>query len=343
VISQVQVTPGHVEVRQVPRVDAVPPGHARIKVTACGLCGTDLHLLEGMRLPPGASYPVVPGHEVAGTVAELGPDTEDRLPVGTPVVLHSLAACGECRNCHDGRPGDCAGGEVLGLHRPGGLADEVIWPVSRMVAVPGVDPRQAAILADAVATAKRALDRARVPAGGSLCVLGAGGVGTHVLELARLADPTVRLLGVVRSPASAQRLEDAGFAAAVSGADLRGKGPFDAVVDFSGDPAEPARGTRLLRPGGTLVFGSVLEGELALGSAQRVQVRELTVTGVYSSSMADLRAVARLATSGVLDLSASVTHTVPLAEAPSAFATLAARPPGMVRVVVTVADNFANL
>jgi 2-desacetyl-2-hydroxyethyl bacteriochlorophyllide A dehydrogenase len=336
VISWVEISPGSVQLLRGEPVGEVPPGHARIAVTACGLCGTDLHLLEGMRLPPGVSYPIAPGHEVAGTVVELGPNTGDRTPVGTPVVLHPLAACGVCPSCRSGSPDDCPGGEVLGLHRPGGLADEVVWPVSRMVAVPGVDPCEAAILADAVATAKRALDKARLPVGGALCVLGAGGVGTHVLELARLADPTVRLVGVVRSEASADRLRKAGFEAVNTGTDLRTSGPFDAVVDFSGDPGAPTLGSRLLRTGGTLVFGSVLDGDLTLAAAQRVQVRELVISGVYASSMTDLRAVAQLAVSGALDLSASVTHTFPLAEAAEAFATLAARPPGMVRVVVTV-------
>ena len=338
-MDRVEVTPGSVRVLQVEAAAELPPGHARVAVAACGLCGTDLHLYEGMRMPPGASYPVHPGHEVAGTVVELGPGAGDGPPVGTPVVLHPLAECGVCVACRAGRPDECAGGEVLGLHRPGGLASEVVWPVSRMVAVPGLDPRYAAVLADAVATAKRALDKARLPKGGALCVLGAGGVGTHVLELARLADPTARLMGVVRSPASVERLRGAGYEAVVNGADLRPHGPFDAVVDFSGDPAAPTLAVRNLRPGGTLVFGSVIDGDLELGAAQRVQVRELVVAGVYSSSMDDLRAVAELAVSGALDLSASVTHQFPLADAPEAFRTLAARPPGMVRVVVTVPSS----
>ena len=335
-IARVEVTPGSVRVLSVGAAASLPPGQARVAVAACGLCGTDLHLYEGMKMPPGAGYPVHPGHEVAGTVVELGPGCDGRIPVGTQVVLHPLAECGACSDCRAGRPDRCAGGEVLGLHRPGGLAGEVVWPVSRMVAVPGLDPRYAAVLADAVATAKRAWDKAQVPAGGALCVLGAGGVGTHVLQLARLIDPTVRLTGVVHSPGSVDRLRGAGYDAVVSGSDLRPYGPFDAVVDFSGDPAGPALALRNLRPSGTLVFGSVLEGDLALGAAQRLQVRELVVAGVYSSTMEDLRAVAELAVSGGLDLAGSVTHEFPLAEASEAFRTLAARPPGMVRVVVSV-------
>jgi propanol-preferring alcohol dehydrogenase len=350
-----EIEPGVVRLRSEPQGE-IPPGWARVAVRACGLCGTDLHLWHGLELPAGASYPVRPGHEVAGVITELGPasgpadgpasgpadgpaDGPAGLAPGTEVVLHPLLPCGACPSCLAARPDNCARPLVLGMHRPGGLATDVVWPVMRMVAVPGLDPRQAAILADAVATAHRALGAAALPPGGAVCVLGAGGVGTHVLQLARLADPAVRAVGVVRSAASASRLRDAGFAAELAGdasdaAALRRAGPFDAVVDFSGDPGGPGLGVRLLGRGGTLVLGSVLDGDLDVGAAVRIQTRELVIRGIFASSMADLREVAALACAGTIDLSRSVSHEFGLADAEAAFAVLRDRPPGMLRVVV---------
>jgi propanol-preferring alcohol dehydrogenase len=324
---------------------AIPPGWARVAVRACGLCGTDLHLWHGMELPAGTQYPVRPGHEVAGIVTGLGPGGRAAaggpgglppIAAGAEVVLHPVMPCGQCEACRSGRADDCGGQRILGIQVPGGLATSVLWPVSRMVAVPGLDPRQAAILADAVATARRALRSAELPAGGTLCVLGAGGVGTHVLQLARLLDPGVRAAGVVRSAASAGRLRDGGFGAflADDSAALRKAGPFDAVIDFSGDETGPALGVRLLRRGGTYVFGSVLDGALSIGAAMRIQTRELTVRGVFASSMTDLAEVAALACGGALDLAQSVTHEYSLSDAEAAFAALRDRPPGMLRVVV---------
>ena len=144
-------------------------------------------------------------------MVELGSGVESAIGLGTQVVLHPLAPCGTCAACRGDQVEYCARPEILGIHRAGGLATDVVWPAARMVAAPGVDPRHAAILADAVATANRALDLAQLPRGGRLCVLGAGGVGTHVLELARLADPEAVLTGVVRSESSAARLAVAGF------------------------------------------------------------------------------------------------------------------------------------
>jgi propanol-preferring alcohol dehydrogenase len=329
---------------------AIPPGWARVAVRACGLCGTDLHLWHGMDLPAGTQYPVRPGHEVAGIVSELEPGGQPSIgggpggllpiAVGDEVVLHPVMPCGQCEACSSGRTDDCAGQRILGIQAPGGLATSVLWPASRMVPVPGLDPRQAAILADAVATARRALRSAELPAGGTLCVLGAGGVGTHVLQLARLLDPSVRAAGVVRSPASAGRLRDGGFDAflADDSAALRKAGPFDAVIDFSGDEAGPALGMRMLRRGGTYVLGSVLNGALNVGAAVRIQTRELTVRGVFASSMTDLAEVAALACGGALDLARSVTHEYSLSDAEAAFAALRDRPPGMLRVVLLPAS-----
>ncbi|MGI5131031.1 alcohol dehydrogenase catalytic domain-containing protein [Pseudonocardia sp. CA-107938] len=342
----VTVSPGSVALAREPSGARRPgPDDVRATVLACGICGTDLHLWHGMRLPPGAAYPVRPGHEVCGRVLEVGSAVgrgvdADAPRVGDLVVLHPVASCGVCPLCAQGRDQLCQQGRILGIHEPGGLADEVIWPASRTVVVDGIAPTAAAVLADAVATAYRAVRIADIAPEAVVCVLGAGGVGTHVLELMRALTPRATLVGVTGTERSAERLHSAGFDAVVAGDDLvkrlrASHGSFDTVVEFSGAPAAPAQAVRLLRPGGTLLFGSVVDGPLALGPAVALQSRELVVRGVYSSSLADLRDVVDLASAGRIDLSGSVTHTVSLDDAPDAFRTLDARPAGLVRMVVT--------
>jgi propanol-preferring alcohol dehydrogenase len=339
----VEVSPGSVSVRTGPLgAHALAPGEARIEVLACGICGTDVHLWHGMTLPPRAAYPVRPGHEVCGRVVELAdpPDGPDAVRLGDLVVLHPVKPCGGCANCALGLDHLCSRGALLGIHEPGGLADELVWPADRAVAVNGLDPVRAAVLPDAVATAYRAVRVAEVAPDATVCVLGAGGVGTHVLELLHSLAPGTTLVGVTGTEGSAERLRAAGFTAEVAGDDLvkrlrAAHGTFDTVIEFSGRPEAPAQALRLLRAGGTLVFGSVLEGPLSLGPAVAVQTRELVVRGVFSSSLADLRAVVELARSGRLDLSGSVSHTADLADAAEAFELLAGRPAGLVRMVLT--------
>jgi 2-desacetyl-2-hydroxyethyl bacteriochlorophyllide A dehydrogenase len=351
----VEVAPGSASIRTEPRGQRpVSKGEARVEVLACGICGTDLHLWRGMRLPPGAEYPVRPGHEVCGRIVELGEPTtaeevgeegaEEAPALDDLVVLHPIRPCGTCSSCAAGFDQLCPHGQILGIHQPGGLADEVIWPTDRMVRIEGVNPTHAAVLADAVATAYRAVRVAALSDSPAVCVIGAGGVGTHVLELLRALHSTATVVGVTGTDGSAARLREAGHTAEVTGPDLvkrlrRDFGAFDHVFDFSGARQSPAQGIRLLKTGGTLVFGSVLEGTLDLGPAVALQTRELTVRGVYNSSMSDLREVVALATSGRLDLAHSVSHTADLGDAVKAFTTLADRPSGLVRMVLTTTGS----
>jgi 2-desacetyl-2-hydroxyethyl bacteriochlorophyllide A dehydrogenase len=339
-VRAVEVDRASVRILEDAQTAPLRPGDIRVAVLACGICGTDLHILEGITLPPGSEYPVRPGHEVCGRVTEVGAGAD--IAIGSLVVLHPLSPCGACADCTGGSEQRCGAARVLGLTTWGGMADAVVWPASRAVVVDGLEPAAAAILADAVATAYRALRLAEVPTGGALCVLGAGGVGTQVIEIARALDPGIRVAAVVRSAGTGARLREqfgdtvtvvVGLGGAV--AELRRVvDRFDAVVDFSGAPEAASVGVRILRRGGRLVLGSVDEHPLHLGSMQAFVTREIQVRGSYTSTIDDLRAVTQLALADKLDLASAVTHRFPLAEAESAFATLRQRPPGMVRVVV---------
>jgi 2-desacetyl-2-hydroxyethyl bacteriochlorophyllide A dehydrogenase len=231
---------------------------------------------------------------------------------------------------------------ALGFHVPGGMAEEVVWPADRMIRVSAQLPAvQAALLPDAVATAYRALMAAAVPEGGSLCVTGPGGVGSHVLMLARALDPTVRMAAVVRSDVAEERVRALG-AEPIRELERSARrvreaiGAVDAVVDFSGARDAPGEGVRMLRHGGRLVLGGVRDEPLILGTTMSgIVSRELTVLGVFASSMEDLRAVGALAGEGRLDLGSSVTHRFPLERAVEALELAQHHPSGsVVRVLL---------
>jgi 2-desacetyl-2-hydroxyethyl bacteriochlorophyllide A dehydrogenase len=327
--------PGSVRLETTNSPPSPRPGWARIRVVACGICGTDAHYLRGMPLPPGVSYPLVPGHEVAGVVTELtGP--ADGIAVGDLVLPHLIIPCGACDACASGREQRCATAPILGIHEPGGLADELVWPVSRLVRANGLDPVTAAILPDAAATAYHALTAAGLPDGGVLCVFGAGGVGTALVHLARALLPEATVVAVVRSEATRRRVAELGLPAFTTGRlkDLRREvGPADVAIDFTGSPETPAQAVRTLRPGGRLVLGSVTPGDLNLGWITSFVTREISVSGTYTSTIDDLRQVVGLVRDGRLDLSGMVSHRLPLDRATEAFDLLDRRPDGLVRIV----------
>ncbi len=333
----IEIDAGAARLRDGPEPEA-PPGSARVRVIACGVCGTDLHLLHGMVLPRGASYPVRPGHEVAGIVEHVNGDTA-RVAEGDLAILHPLAPCGECPACLLGEDQRCIALRTLGVHDPGGFAETVVWPASRMLPANGIDPAAASLLADAAATAHNAFKLAQVPRGGTLCVFGAGGLGTAALAIARALDPELRLAAVVRSESSADRLSALGIEVhrgleGAARALRRTIGRADSVIDFSSQPSAPREGLALLRRGGRLVIGSIVDSELSLGASSAFMAHELQVVGAYVSSLDDLAAVIELAREGRLDPSGWVTHRRSLEDFDDAVQLADRRPPGTVRVVV---------
>ena len=335
---RVVISPGHIALAATPR-EPREAGWARLRVLACGICGTDLHLHHGMKLPLGAEYPVYPGHEVAAEVIEADPGVGPQP--GTRVVVHPLLPCGKCEDCMSGREHYCAYGEMLGVHRAGGLAEEMVWPSNRLVPVDDLDPNLAALLPDAVATAYHAVQRAQLPRGGKLVVIGSGGVGTNVLQISRAMDPDLQAIAVVHSEGTAQRIRGLGFPV-VQGLDSAGRavrkefGEIDAVIDFSGAQAAATEGVRMLKKQGRLVLGSVLDEKVSIGTTYTgLMTREIEIVGSYSNSLSDLQAVTELVRSGKLSLDGLVSHSFPLKDIAKAFDVLEKRPPGMVRVVIT--------
>ncbi|AOH85851.1 hypothetical protein AWL63_19725 [Sphingomonas panacis] len=332
------ISPGSLSLQRA-EVAPRPEGWVRLKVLACGICGTDLHLLHGMKMPLGAEYPVHPGHEVSAEVIEA--DVHSGFVPGSRVVLHPLLPCGGCDDCLSGRENHCASAEMLGVHRAGGLAREMIWRADRLVPADALDPDYAALLPDAVATAYHALRRSNLPRGGKLTVIGSGGVGTNVLQIARAIDPDVTIAAVVHSAGTAKRIEALGIPV-VQGLDGAGRamrdrfGAMDAAIDFSGAEAAPSEAIRMLRKGGRLVLGSVRDEKVSLATTWTgLMTREIEIVGSYSSTIDDLRAVTELVGSGRLSLAGLVSHRFALEDVEEAFDVLEKRPAGMVRVVVT--------
>jgi alcohol dehydrogenase, propanol-preferring len=189
-------------VRQVPRPKP-RPGQVLLEVRAAGLCHSDLHL---MHWPAGAvpyELPFTLGHEVAGTVAQLGPGAEG-VEVGDSVIVYGPWGCGRCTPCSVGAEHLCEapgpGGRGSGLGRDGGLAEYMIVPSPRLtVALGDLDPVAAAPLADAALTPYHAIRRAlpSLREGAGAVVIGVGGLGHVAVQILR-ALTSCRIVAVDR-------------------------------------------------------------------------------------------------------------------------------------------------
>ena len=167
-------------------IGAPGPGEAVVEVLACGLCHTDLGFADGS-VAPRHALPLILGHEIVGRVVAAGAGVEPLA--GRRVLVPAVMPCGACAWCRAGRANACPDQKMPGNDIDGGFATHVRVPGAPLVdlegAPAGIDLRQISVVADAVSTAYQAVRRAGLAAGDAAIVVGAGGVGGFLVQIAR--------------------------------------------------------------------------------------------------------------------------------------------------------------
>jgi (R,R)-butanediol dehydrogenase/meso-butanediol dehydrogenase/diacetyl reductase len=149
------------------------PGEALLRITGCGICGSDLHLASQLAAP-GA----VLGHEIAGVIAGVGTGVDSvRWPDGTAVVARPFGGCGSCSHCRGGRADHCGQFQLIGLERPGGFAEFVTVRGDELFKLPAAIGADEQPLVEPLAVVRRAFRRGQVTAADRVAVLGAGPIG----------------------------------------------------------------------------------------------------------------------------------------------------------------------
>lgn len=133
--------PGRTAIIDVP-AQAVGRGEVRVEIAYVGFCGSDLTSFRGAN--PLVSYPRVPGHEIAGTISELGDDVD--LAIGQPVTIVPYFNCGTCHSCRLGRPNACTNNQTMGVQREGAMTGNVVVPASKVLPVDALPLRDLALV-----------------------------------------------------------------------------------------------------------------------------------------------------------------------------------------------------
>ena len=272
------------------------PGEALLEVLACGVCGSDLHFLDGTART--AHVPITLGHEIAGRVRHPG---SAGFAAGTVVVASVGAHCGVCRRCIEGRSNLCERMTVLGIHRDGGLADLVAVPESSLIPVPqGVSADDAATSVDAGATAYHAVTRtAGLHPGETVLVVGIGGLGGYAVQVARLGGAAVVIAADTNRDAldrarglGADEVVEMGEGVSVGRAvKLLTDGGVDVALEFVGRASTVDATVKSLRPGGRAVAVGVGTEPLQTVSPVLWSNNEYQLRGSYGSLPGDVEVV----------------------------------------------------
>jgi len=305
----------HFEGGAVKVVDAPPPSGegVRVRIRGCGICGSDLAILD-------SGFPVagIPGHELAG-------ELED----GSAVAIEPLAPCGRCEFCVRGDYQVCRVGVpmIVGIGRDGGMAEELLVPERCLVRLPPAVRVEDASLVEPIAVAVHGLRRAGVRGGERVLVVGGGSIGLCAVAASLAAGCETAL--VARHPA--QILAGKRLGAVEAG------GEFDVAIDCAGTPSAAIECCDRLRPNGTLLLLAAFWDKLLLpGFTACAKELEIVTSSMYGRQGAarDVDAAAAVLAAKPAIAETLITHRFPLERAADAFAAARDRKSGAIKVVI---------
>jgi succinate semialdehyde reductase (NADPH) len=342
------------------RIERIPipeprAGEALVRVSACGVCHTDLHVMKAEVAFP---MPAVLGHEISGTVVALGPGVTGPA-LGTPVVAPFIMPCGDCRLCLAGRDDLCEkffgmnrlkgtlydgttrlrreDGSPVAMYSMAGLAEYAVVPVAGLFPLPAELPLvESAVLGCAVFTAYGAVRHAADLRGGErVAVVACGGVGLNVIQIARAFGAsqiiavdvdddkleTARKLGATDTM-NAKRMTAPELTKEVFA--ITGGRGVEVAFEVLGRPETFTQAFDLLGDGGRMIAVGIGAGRTAAPvEITRLVRRGLRVIGSYGArTRADMPEILRLAAKGTFRLETFVTRRYPLAEADAAYQAL---------------------
>jgi 2-desacetyl-2-hydroxyethyl bacteriochlorophyllide A dehydrogenase len=277
---------------------ALSEGEVLVQVQACGVCGTDVHIVEGTSR---STPPVVLGHEYAGIVTDVAKGISN-VAVGQHVGIDPNISCGACFYCRRGLVHLCENLRALGVDIDGGMAEYCIVPVKQIYSLPPDMTPELSAFIEPVSCAIHGIDLARIKTGDTVVILGGGTIGLIMLQLARKAGAS-RL--VVVEPLDHKRglASELGADVVLNPTELDVQSAIldltkvgaDVVIECVGKPQTAELSLALVRRGGTVEFFGVCSiGETISIEPNKVYFKELTIVGSYVNPHTFDRSIAML-------------------------------------------------
>ena len=274
--------------------DPVPSeGEIVLNVTACAICGSDLKFMSGYYEKHGhkTKLPKVPGHEIVGVVSAVGPGVQG-WKEGDRGVVYVYVACGECSHCRSGNDRWCNNLYYhIGQGNDGGFAEKVKIPAYNLVKISDkLSDEHAVMITDAVTTSLHAtVDIAQVKAGDRVVIIGAGGIGIHVLQFVLLSGGYAIMLDINKSKLSlADDLGAHETYCIKRFRDFPSDIAFNKVIDTSGSLDDWKAIYEKIESGGAVVMVGYADKQLLSIPVLDLIIKELSVRGARGGSLANI-------------------------------------------------------
>ncbi len=312
-------------------------GEARLNIARVGICGTDYHIYEGRQ--PFLEYPRVLGHELAAHVAEAAEGS--RFAKDQLVVVNPYVACGRCHACRKGLPNACMHIGVLGVHRDGGMCEEICVPEENLIAAGDLTPDEAASV-EFLAIGAHAVRRSGVRRGEQALVVGAGPIGLGVALFARLAGAAVTVMD--REPerisyatdiarVDLTLLAENNVAVLVARATL-GDG-FDVVFDATGSKTSMETSFSFTAHGGRYVMVGLVKDTISFVDPE-FHKREMTLLASRNAAHVDFETVMAAIKKGYVSIERLITHRTDFNAVVTDLPRWAREKAGLVKAMVVV-------
>ena len=297
-----------------------------IKVKSTGVCHSDLHLWEGgydtgdgfMKVTDrGVKFPVTPGHEVVGTVEQIG-DSVEGVNIGDLVLVYPWIGCEQCPTCQNGDTNLCESPKSLGVFQNGGYAEYVLVPNSKFLAkINNLDPDAAASLACSGLTAFTAIKKALVNKPENILIVGAGGLGLMGVQIAKaltnsniicadLDDEKLNSAKKLGATHTVNTKEPDAIKEIMSICNEKG---VDSIIDFVNAPPTVKMDLSIIRKRGNIVLVGLFGGSIDL-SLVSIPLKAITIQGAYTGNYNDMIELIQLAESGVINPIVSKHYTL---------------------------------
>lgn len=291
------------------------PKDVLVRSRACGICGTDVHIWEGEFFP---TFPLVPGHELAGEIASVGSEVKD-LRVGDKVMVDPTVTCEECHFCMTQRQNHCLAWNAVGVTRDGGFAELVRVPAKNCYRFDKVSFSEGAFT-EPLACVVFGQDRARIDIGSEVLIFGAGPIGQlHVQASRANGAASVTVVDMVESKlALAKKHGASNVVIADNAMDEKlkkiARWGFDVVIEATGNAKAVQAAIPFVKNGGKLViFGVCSPNDTISISPFEIYRRDLEIIGSFAIRRTYDRAF-KLMENGVIDVKGLVAQKLPVEE-----------------------------